>query len=238
MNNSIINLIKTRHSTRAPFDPTKPVAGQDLEQILEAGSWAPTAHNMQNFEVLAINDKKLLEKIGNIKSRASVDFIRENSKLLSFSEKELQKKKTGILGAGFPAQWRNPDANFEKIARESAPSPLKYTIKGSPLILIVIYDQRKRAPASENDVLGMISLGCAMENMWLMAESLGISFQIMSVFSGETVEKELKKLLSIPGFMKTAYAIRLGYRLVPSTNYLRVRRKVEDFTHHNGYKNK
>ena len=238
MNSSLIKTIKTRHSTRAPFDPQKPVAKQDLEQILEAVSWTPTAHNMQNFEVLAIDDKKLLEKIGNIKSPISVDFIRENSKLLSFSKEELQKKKTGILGSGFPAQWRNPNADFAKIARESAPSPLKYTIKGSPLVLIVIYDQRKRAPASEGDVLGMISLGCVMENMWLMAESLGISFQIMSVFSGETVEKELKKLLSIPEFMKITYAIRLGYPLVPSTNYLRIRRKVNDFTHYNGYQNK
>lgn len=236
MNNFISKLIKTRHSTRAPFDPEKPVAKQDLEQILEAGAWAPTAHNMQNFEVLAIDDKKLLEKIGNIQSPVSLDFIRENSKQLSSSEKELRKKKVGILGAGFPTQWRNPNADFAKIPRESAPSPLKYTMKGSPLILIVVYDPRKRAPASENDVLGMMSLGCAMENMWLMAESLGISFQIMSVFAGDEVEKELKKLLTIPKVLQIAYAIRLGYPLSPSTKYLRVRREVKDFTHYNGYK--
>ena len=30
---------------------------------------------------------------------------------------------------------------------------------------------RKRAPASEGDALGIMSLGCVMQNMWLMAES-------------------------------------------------------------------
>jgi len=45
---------------------------------LEAARWALTAHNMQNFEILIIDDRKVLEKIGNIKSRVSETFIREN----------------------------------------------------------------------------------------------------------------------------------------------------------------
>ena len=79
------------------------------------------------------------------------------------------------------------------------------------MLLIVIYDARKRAPDSEGDVLGIMSLGCVMENMWLMAQSLGISVQILSVFSGNPVEKEVKRILNIPEYMKTAYVFRLGY---------------------------
>ena len=37
---------------------------------------------------------------------------------------------------------------------------------------------RRRSPG---DVLGMMSLGCVMENMWLMAESLGIRFHILAL---------------------------------------------------------
>ncbi len=66
------------------------------------------------------------------------------------------------------------------------------------MLLIVIYDARKRAPASEGDVLGLISLGCVMENMWLMAHVLGIGFQVMSVFSGDLEEEKVKKILEIP----------------------------------------
>ena len=77
-------------------------------------------------------------------------------------------------------------------------------LRGSPVLLIVIYDPRKRAPASEGDVLGFMSLGCVMENMWLMAQSLGISLQILSTFSGKTIEKEVKRILNIPEYLSMA----------------------------------
>ncbi len=83
-------------------------------------------------------------------------------------------------------------------------------------------------------MLGMFSLGCVMENMWLMAQELGIGFMIMSVFSGENVERELKRVLKIPPYMRIAFAVRLGYP-VAKTKYLRVRRDMDAFTHYNGY---
>lgn len=192
---------------------------------------------MQNFEILVIDDKELLEKIGDIKSQISEEFLRENYQQLSFSEEELLQKKVGILGTMFPPSWRDP-ARLEEVARESGPSFLHDTMQDSPVLLIVIYDARKRAPALEGDVLGMMSLGCMMENMWLMAQSLGIGLQIMSVFSADPVEKEVKRIFNIPEYMKIAFASRLGYPLSTPAKYLRVRRDVEDFTHHNRFGNK
>ena len=234
----ILKIIQERHSSRVPFDQKRPLVKQDLEQIIEAARWAPTAHNMQNFEIVIVDDKELLEKIGDIKYRTSEEFIRENYQQLSFSEEELLKKKVGILGAGFPLSWRTPGANFEKVARESGPFFLKDRIQDSPVLLIVVYDYRKRAPASEGDVLGFMSLGCVMENMWLVAQSLGIGFHILSVFSNDEVEKDIKGILSIPEYMKIAFAVRLGYPTSITSKYLRVRRDVEAFVHHNHFGNK
>jgi len=231
----VLKLIEERHSARAPFDPKRPVAKQDLRQIVEAARWSPTAHNMQNFEILIIDDKELLDRVGAIESHISEAFIRENYQQLSFSEDELRQKKVGILGAMFPPTWTDP-AKVDEVVRET--STLSQTMKGSPTLLIVIYDSRKRAPASEGDVLGMLSLGCVMENMWLMAQSLGISFQVMSVFSAKPVEKEVRGLLTVPEYMKIAYACRLGYPLATTTTYLRVRRDAGDLTHHNRFGNK
>jgi nitroreductase len=225
----IIKLIQDRHSTRAPFTE-KSVAKEDVMLIIEAARWAPTAHNMQNFEIIIIDDKKILEKIGKVRSPPSEEFIRENFQQLSMSEDELKKKKIGILGANFPASWRDA-RRLDEAIKDMTPTPLSYTIKNSPCVLIVVYDSRKRAPASKGDILGFLSLGCAMENMWLVAESLGIGFQIMSVFSGKELSSELKKILDIPEYMKVAFAVRLGY--APEMKYLRVRRNAEDFTHHN-----
>ena len=77
-----------------------------------------------------------------------------------------------------------------------------------------------------------------MENMWIMAQALGVSLQILSAFSAPHVEAELKKLLEVPEYMKIAYTCRLGYPTVASTKYFRVRRDIEDFVHHNQIGNK
>jgi nitroreductase len=230
----LLELIERRHSARIPFDRERPIPWEDLGQILEAARWAPTAHNMQNFEIVVVDDPHLLEQIGSIQSPLSEAFLRENYQQLSFSEEELRRKKVGILGSMFPPSWRDP-ARFAEVAHESEPTPLRQSLQGCPLLLIVLYDASKRAPASEGDVLGIMSLGCLMENMWLMAQALGIGLQILSVFSASAVEEEIKRLLAIPPSLKIAFAARLGYPLAQPTYYLRVRRAVEDFTHRNRY---
>ncbi len=233
----ILKVIQERHSSRVPFDPEHPPSKKDLMQILEAARWAPTAHNMQNFEIIVVDDKSELEKLGDIESKISEDFLRENYQQLSFSEEELARKKTGILGSQFPPSWRAP-GDWGKVARESGPSTLDQTMRGGPMVLIVIYDSTKRAPASEGDVLGFISLGCVMENMWLMAQALGIGFHVMSVFSGDAVEHEVKKTLGIPEHMRVAYAVRLGYPISTPNKFPRVRRDVVELAHHNRFGNK
>ena len=102
---------------------------------------------------------------------------------------------------------------------------------------MVLYDPRKKAPALAVDVYGFISLGCLMENIWLTAQALGISMQILSLSATVSVEKELKLLLDIPDPLKIAYTIRLGYPLTPAKS-LRVRRDIDEFTHHNSYMKK
>jgi nitroreductase len=229
MMQEIFKLIQERQSTRSPFDMKRPIAAQDLEQILEAGSWAPTAHNMQNFEMIVVDDPKLLEVIGKIKNPISMEFIKENYQQLSFSEEELKQKKIGILATRFPPAWRNPDATIDELITENRPLP------PSPTMLIMVYDPGKRAPASEGDFLGIISLGCATENMWLMAEALGIGFHIVSSLGERSAEQEVKRILGIPDSLKIVYAIRLGYPVSGADKYLRVRREVKDFTHHDRY---
>jgi nitroreductase len=233
----LLKLIQERQSFRMPFDPKHKVAKEDLQQILEAGRWTPTPHNMQNYDIIIVDDEKLLQSIANIKRPISETFIRENYRQLSFSDEELMKRKTGLLARMFPTSWANPDfkpgSNFEtEGSSEQRPFP------ACPLILIVVYDPSNRAPASEGDFLGIISLGCLMENMWLMANSIGISFHIMSSLSSETVEDEVQDILQIPRNLKIAFSCRLGYPVAMPGNYLRVRRDIEDFTHHNKFGNK
>ena len=235
--NELLKIIKDRQSVRIAFDLNHSISKDNIKMILEAARWTPTPHNMQNFEILVVDDQNVLEKLGEIRSSVTETFLQENFEQLSFSEEELKRKKVGILGTMFPPSFRDPE-KFREVANDSPPQPLSYVINGSPALMIVIYDSRKRAPDSERDLLGLVSLGCVMENMWLMAASLGISVRILSDFGDKLVDVQVKKVLDIPDHMNVVYGLRLGYPVTETYEGLRIRRDLEDFTHHNGYGNK
>jgi nitroreductase len=230
-------LMQNRQSVRMPFDATHSISKEDLLQIIEAGRWAPTAHNMQNFELIVVDDEKVLASIENIKRPVSETFVRENYLQLSFSDEELLKKKTGVLASMFPPAWRNPDFKLD-INNKEADSSVQRPMPACPLLLVIVYDPSRRAPASEGDFLGIISLGCIMENMWLMANSLGISFHIVSSLSTGSVGKEVKNILHIPENLQIAFSCRLGYPISDPANHLRVRRDIDDFVSHNKFGDK
>jgi nitroreductase len=227
-------IIRARHSERVSFDPQRVPSESDLREILEAARWAPTAHNMQNFEVIVVDDRATLAAIGRVRSGISAEFIRENYAQLSFSEEDLVAKGTGLLATMFPPSWLSPDTEPED-AVDLEHGFLDSTMRSCPVVLIVVYDTRRRAPASEGDFLGIMSLGCVLESMWLMAEELGLGLQVMSVFSAGRVEDELRRILSIPEHLKIAFACRIGYPAAPPGRYLRVRREIRRFAHRNCY---
>ena len=75
---------------------------------------------------------------------------------------------------------------------------VKNSFRGSPTLLMVLYDPKKKAPALAVDIYGFIGLGCLMENIWLTTQALGISMQILSLSATVSVEKELKQILKYP----------------------------------------
>jgi nitroreductase len=232
---TILEALRKRHSARVAYDAERRPSAQDIGLILEAARWAPTAHNMQNFEIVVIDDQSLLETFGSIESEVSEAFLRENYEQMSFSEEELLRKKVGVLASMFPPTWRSLAEITSGQAAADAHRSLGDTLQQAPVVLLVVYDSRLRAPASEGDVLGKISLGCVLENIWLMAEALGISCQVISAFSSEQVERHVKSLIDLPEHLRIAFACRLGYALTVTASQLRVRREVEDFTHHNRF---
>ena len=89
----LAKIIQERQSSRVPFDPNRPVSKENLQKILEAAKWTPTAHNMQNFDIIVVDDKAVLEKIGNIKSRISEEFLRENYEQLILLKRGANEKE-------------------------------------------------------------------------------------------------------------------------------------------------
>lgn len=74
----------------------------------------------------------------------------------------------------FPPAWTNPEAWSSDSDYTSQLTFLGRSVGETQLLLIVLYDCNRRVPGSEGDFLGHMSLGCVMENMWLMSQSLGV----------------------------------------------------------------
>ena len=228
----LLALLRARHSTRAPFDPAHPLPEPVLVDLLEAARWAPTAHNMQNFEIEVVDDAAVLAQLGAIEAPISGAFIRENYQQLSFSRDELIRKRVGLLADWFPPGLRKAGANPETLHALGTPL-LRDTIRGAPTVLVVTFDPRQRAPASEGDVLGMMSLGCLLQNLWLAAEAHHVGLHVMSTFATSPVAAEVRRILAIPDPRAIAFALGLGYPTAPHEPELRVRRDLETFVHRN-----
>ena len=228
---AIQRVVESRHSSRVPFDPGWRVTEYELARILDAARWAPTAHNMQNFRLVVVDAPDVLAELGRIRSEVSPQFIVENYAQLSWSPEELERRGTGLLGTLFPRSWWTADLAQ---APRGVSRALGETIAGAPLVILVLYDPTKRAPASERDQLGMISLGCVMENMWLVGQAQHLDVQIVSAFACETAEADVKRVLDVPAPWRVAFGMRFGHALA-SAQPRRVRRPTELFVGRNQF---
>jgi nitroreductase len=223
--------IEARHSSRVPFHPAWRVTDHELAKIIDAARWAPTAHNMQNFRLVVVDDPGKLIELGSIRSPVSPEFIAENYAQLSWSEAELEQRGTGLLGTMFPRSWWTADPAR---APQDTSRLLGEIIAGAPVVIVVVYDPSRRAPASERDQLGMISLGCVLENMWLVAAAEHLDVQIVSALAAGGAEAEVKRVLGVPSAWRIAFAMRLGHAVTPSHPH-RVRRGIEAFVGRNRF---
>lgn len=230
----MLDIMWQRHTCRSAFDPNQHIAEPDLQRILDAARWAPTAHNTQNFEIIAIDNARYLEAICAIELPPAETFIRENFHQLSLTDAEMLQRKTGLSASMLPESWQEAAA----VEPDGAAAQVSYvgrSIQECPLLLVVLYDSRPAAPASEGQALDLMSLGCVMQNMWLMSENLGISMQVLSALGAGAVEDRVRFILGIPAHLNVAFAARLGYPTDDSESYMRVRRKISEFTHRNRY---
>ncbi|MCK8059679.1 MULTISPECIES: nitroreductase family protein [unclassified Fusibacter] len=75
--NTTIECIKSRRSTRKYTDEA--VRQEDIEQIIEAGLYAPSAHNTQPWHITVLKDRSLVEDL----NKASLKLM-ENSEVETF----------------------------------------------------------------------------------------------------------------------------------------------------------
>jgi nitroreductase len=206
-----------------------------LERILEAGRWTPTAHNIQNYEIVAVRDPDLLSRIGRIKYIVPQEFLRENLKSVSSSQAEWEQRKTGVLATQVPPEFLVAGRELNEDEQAALNARFEKLITATSCLLIVLYDRSGPAPGWTGDDIGLISLGFLLENMWLMATAQGVEFSIVSILGEPHAAKEISGILGIPEHLSIMFGVRLGRTATTLDPGPRIRRNIDDFSHLDRY---
>lgn len=67
MENSFINTLKSRRSCRH-YQPQQ-ITDEELNAVLEAGTWAPTAHGAQDPVIVAVQNAELRQELVALNAR-------------------------------------------------------------------------------------------------------------------------------------------------------------------------
>lgn len=196
--------IYSRHSTRN-YLPDMPVSEDSLKEILNAGLQAPSPKNSQPWFYYIIQDKKKILQVAEIMEERVSDGI-------------MLKKS------------RNEPFSALSMALETA-----RIIKTAPALVIVCcekkHDSSKKGTSgeepvfTESEMVSCMSIGASVQNMLLMAESLGIdSLWIADILlAREEVSAYLSirhQIVSAVLFGKAAPSLRLRKALSEKVKWI------------------
>ena len=186
---ALLDTLEWRYATKK-YDPTKKVAQEDLDKILEAARMAPSSSGLQQFRVIVITNQELKEKIVPVAWGQQI--VADSSHLLVF--------------AGWDSYTDECiDSTFDKMN----------ALRGLPLDTTDEYKNRLKAQLSSLSVeqqaahaakQAYIAFGLAIAQ----AAELGVDATPMEGFSNA----ELDELLGLDKLgLKSAVMLPLGYRM-------------------------
>ena len=236
-------LVKFRRSSRWLFSK-KPIPDADLRKILEAARFAPTPHNCQPFEIIVVKDRDIIRQISKVEFRLDKNAVDGHFYWTRFTREELESKKDGVYVDVLPKfvldlkdnpQLINDDTFWKKAMELYA-----LLIQNSAVLLFILYNRSLPGVGPLAHLWGIISIGAVMQNIWLAANDLGISVQLVSgqLMLPESARK-LRQILQIPEKKyRLLLMMRLGYESKFGKYGTKIRREIEDFVHLNKFSNK
>ena len=178
----LLDLMRRRRSVRTGFLEDVPVSDAQVETILEAARWAPSAGNSQPWEFIVIRDRATRHRIADLFKRQLQEKV------------ELERTLRGTAAVGGSVAFRH--------------APVLILVLGDPRTT-ACYPLRTREEKAESHFHS--SLANAVLQMALMAECLGLSSQYISDVSSPYLSLMLKHLLEIPLELKVYHLIPVGY---------------------------
>jgi nitroreductase len=203
-----LKLVRERRSIRT--FTADPVPDEMVDQVIEAGRWAPSGTNTQPWEFIVVRDQEMKDRMAG--------FV----KAVMYLAHEVELTRPEDL------QW------------PSAARPVTDPgWKDAPVLIVVCGDQRTKnsyplfAQLTRRDSIFASSLASAFLYMALAAKSLGLGSHWASATSHPLAMPLIMEALGIPDDFFIYDTMALGYPAVqPKPRIVRAR---EDMTHHEHY---
>jgi len=192
--NQIIETIKTRRSVRAY--QVKPIPKEVIEEIIDAGRFAPSAFNWQPWRFVIVTNKNLISRISK-KIRKKLKRLSIFFPLGKLFIKELRTKRA----IDFIDKLKHTDEDI-----------IYYN---APLLILVFADKKNRFTT--------IDCSLAAQNMMLAAQSLGIGSCYIGFSKLIENDRKIFSELKIPKNFRIICSLIFGYpqeeiKTIPNRN--------------------
>lgn len=192
---SLAEAILRRRTTNGPFD-SRPVELVHQHALIKAAERAPSHFNSQPWRFILIDDNEVRSKIAEIGGRTMQQlmergtFFERYRKYFRFTKEEMHERRDGILIDQLPLALRpfikqvfSPTVQkllatlgVAKVLGEDN----RKLIEGSPLLLAVLLDNEEYKPGELSGFYCTLSMGMAVEHIWLTCVDLGMGMQFVS----------------------------------------------------------
>jgi nitroreductase len=219
--------IQSRKTTNGAFDP-RPVSLEHQHMLIQAAERAPSHFNSQPWRFVLIDDPAIRTRIAEIGGSTMTQLIEGGTfftryrKYFRFSEREMDERRDGIFIDQMPVALRPfikqvfSDSVMNVLSKLGVSKMLgednRKLIEGSPLLLAALLSKDEYRPGELSGFYCTLSLGMAIEHIWLMTTELGMGIQFVSTpMEIPEAWQELKRIMKVPDDMELMAVYRLGY---------------------------
>ena len=225
----LFTAIENRHAYNG-FHTEEPVTQEEMEKLLKAFNKAPSQFNSQPWKVVVIQEasrkKKLAELCGDAMriSMQKGEFWNKYGKYFYHDARgDKLKKGMGMKVDNVPNVLKKvinfiiTNKSLTLIRERGVPVILgaenKKLVESSPVCLSIFLRKEDYNKNDNSAFYSTLSLGMAIENMWLMATSLNIGMQFMSMpMEVPEIWKEISELLECKEDYEMVALMRLGHK--------------------------
>ena len=163
-----------------------PVPDDLLEKLVEAARWAPSGNNSQPWEFVLIKDPEIIRQVGQV-----------------YVDQAEERQRDGMPFHRFKREWmKTVPAMIAILADPRWMQAYPHLDDGHPRAALLKENARR---------IFLMSMGAAIQNMHLAAETLGLAMAWMTGAGEPDYMARIKAILGIPAPLQVVMIAPIGY---------------------------